>query len=557
MDEENHFSESDSEESYSFLRETVKKRPLRLSRILLKALMFLGAGALFGAAAAFVFWYAIRTNPVISNISEVQNVQTEPAVEADETRPTEQDGLTEQPELIEQTELTEPSEQSEPTEQTEQAVTDAIPAEQTEQAVTDVKPTEDAAAADPDAASEETDQAVMQADPAVTEKPAAGEEGQEGISDMEPVGSSEETLTDEEPETVPDGQLSYSGIPGEEGPKKEEILSDEAEAELNADVLNDYRRLNTAIRGVAEEAGKSLVQVTGITDSVDWFSNINSASKTGSGVIIEEKKDRLMILTYSNLVEDAGRLVVTMKDQSVHAAQVVGMDQVTNLAVVSMPYDSEAEEGESEWTPVNIGDSAEIHTGDSVIAIGNPLGYSNSVVYGEVTSTSGHVSLTDSEYGLITTNCVGSDLGSGILIDLDGQAVGFIMQQYSDEKWPLITAVPFSSLKDITGKLSEGKEPGYVGLKGESVTVQVADGIDVPAGVYITEVEPDSPALAAGIMPGDVLTKIGDLEIADMRTVSGCVLEAGPNQDLEFTVLRRGAEKDVEFSFTVTVGELT
>ena len=79
----------------------------------------------------------------------------------------------------------------------------------------------------------------------------------------------------------------------------------------------------------------------------------------------------------------------------------------------------------------------------------------------------------------------------------------------------------------------------------------------MPAGVYITEVEPDSPALAAGIMPGDVLTKIGDLEIADMRTVSGCVLEAGPNQDLEFTVLRRGAEKDVEFSFTVTVGELT
>ena len=515
MDEENRFNESDSEEeeSYSFMRETVKKRPLRFSRILLKALMFLGAGALFGAAAAFVFLHAIKVNAVPSNISEEATVQSESAEQTElieQAEPTEQAEATDQAEPTEETEPTEatelteviePTEQAEPTEQTEPTA-QVDQAEQLEAEVTDMKPTE------------------------------------------EPV---EEEAREEQVEGT-------TGIPGEEGPGEN---SAEAEEKLNAEALNEYKRLNEAIRGVAEEAGKSLVQVTGITDSVDWFSNINSASQTGSGVIIREANDRLMILTYRNLVADAGRVVVTMKDQSVRAALVVGSDPVTNLAVVSVPFDRESDREEMEWAAVNIADSAEVRTGDSVIAIGNPLGYSNSVVYGEVTSTSGHVSLTDSEYGLITTNCVGSSQGSGILVDLNGQIVGCIMQQYSDEKWPLITAVPSSLLKDIADRLSDGKVPGYVGLKGESVTVQVAEGIDVPAGVYITEVEPDSPALAAGIMPGDVLTKIGDLEIADMQTVSECVLEAGPNQELEFTVLRRGAEKDVEFSFTVTVGELS
>ena len=156
-----------------------------------------------------------------------------------------------------------------------------------------------------------------------------------------------------------------------------------------------------------------------------------------------------------------------------------------------------------------LGDSYNVKQGEPVLAIGSPMGYSDSVGYGIVTSTTNKVSKVDSEYGLITTDITGSSQGSGVIMNLDGEIIGIIAQSFANEDTKsLITGISISQCKELIQILSGNQGIIYMGITGENITSEISEKKGIPVGVFVEQVEVDSPAMQVGIQNGDVIVEI-------------------------------------------------
>lgn len=135
-----------------------------------------------------------------------------------------------------------------------------------------------------------------------------------------------------------------------------------------------------------------------------------------------------------------------------------------------------------------LGNSLQTTRGSIVLALGSPLGTTFSILTGNITSTSNSISTFDANYNVLTTDIVGSSQGSGVLVNLSGEVVGIVMQNYSSGDENTLTAISVSQLKDIIEKLSNGQDIPYLGLKLTSVTSDIEKEFDIPKGVYIKSV---------------------------------------------------------------------
>jgi S1-C subfamily serine protease len=190
-----------------------------------------------------------------------------------------------------------------------------------------------------------------------------------------------------------------------------------------------------------------------------------------------------------------------------------------------------------------------------VIAVGAPVGEPDSFGYGTVLSTSGVKTVTDGEYSLFTTDISGSSNGSGILINLDGEVVGFIMQQFAQNDSGSITAVPISPLKSLIELLSNRKPLPYAGIEGQDVSQAVSKETDMPEGIYVTSVAADSPALTAGLMPGDIIVSVDESKTITLRLLHDRLMSKTPGDTMKIGIKRLGADGYVDFTFTLTAGE--
>ena len=319
--------------------------------------------------------------------------------------------------------------------------------------------------------------------------------------------------------------------------------------------LTNFENLNGAMKRIADRADASIVEVTGITSTEDWFKRTDTSTATQSGLIVADNGTSLLVLASSDAIGGATRIVVTMPDESIVEASLVKKDNNTGLCVVSIPLSSIAGATKDSYTVADLGNSYTVSAGDSVIAIGSPLGYSDSVAYGEVTSTHNTVSVVDGEYNLLTTDIQGSPEGNGFLINLDGQVVGCIFQKYATQNSSVVTGVPISLLKYLIEELSNKTAISYAGIHGQSVTQEISRSSGIPVGVYITSVEPDSPALAAGLMAGDVLVQMDGLKVSSMTLVHNKLTALKPGETVPVRVERAGNGGYVEFNFLLTVGE--
>lgn len=162
--------------------------------------------------------------------------------------------------------------------------------------------------------------------------------------------------------------------------------------------------------------------------------------------------------------------------------------------------------------------------------------------------------LPDSDYKLLMTDIYGSSNATGILVDLDGMVVGILDHDNKSSDMPnLLTAYGITELKKTIEKMSNNKERGYLGVYGCDVPQEVAEDteIQIPAGAYIKTIEMDSPAMAAGIQSGDVITRAGDAEIATYNELLQVLDDLQPEDVLTLTLSRQGREMQVE----VTLGE--
>ena len=328
------------------------------------------------------------------------------------------------------------------------------------------------------------------------------------------------------------------------------------EEELDREALAAYARVQSKLRGIADEAMKSVVTVTGVTADDEWFDITNVGSNAASGLIVADNSVSYLVLTDIDVIESAEKIAVTLPDGSVVEASFQKKDPVTGLCVISIPRDKIARQARNSLSVATLGNSYNVNTGDTVLAVGAPMGAAGTFACGGVVSLTGSVEIVDGEYRLITTDMYGGKSGSGILINMDGEVVGIIEQEYASDDHHSITAIPISPLKSLIEKLSNNSALSYIGIHGLDISEKAAEAQDIPSGVYVRSVEEDSPALQAGLQPGDIITSVGLGSSVTLRSLHENIMNRSPGDNVEVTVMRQGSSKYAEFDFVITIGEL-
>ena len=194
-------------------------------------------------------------------------------------------------------------------------------------------------------------------------------------------------------------------------------------------------------------------------------------------------------------------------------------------------------------------------TGPFVIAVGAPTGAEASLVYGEITSQTRGMNLTDLDGNYLTTSMPPSPTGSGVLIDLKGEIVGLITPTFSakDSDQPCLSAAAISPLKETIEKLSNHTPQAYLGIHGTDVPdyIRVQEGI--PQGAYIAGVEVDSPAMKAGLQSGDVITSFGKTQTLNYSALVMAISRAEPEEKVQLTLMRESKGSYTKTSRTLTL----
>ncbi|MFO7858818.1 MAG: DegQ family serine endoprotease [Ectothiorhodospiraceae bacterium] len=267
----------------------------------------------------------------------------------------------------------------------------------------------------------------------------------------------------------------------------------------------------------------------------------------GSGFIIES--DGTIVTNY-HVVRNADEVVVKLSDRRQFTAEVVGFDERSDLAVLDIDA--------QDLPTVSIGSSTDLSVGEWVLAIGSPFGFEHSVTAGIVSAK--RRSLPQDNYVPFIQTDVAINPGNsgGPLFNLDGEVVGINSHIYSRSGgfMGLSFAIPVELAMDVVGQLQEeGRVArGWLGVLIQDVDRDLAESFDMdrPRGALVAEVMPDSPARAAGLEPGDIITEFDGREVGTSADLPPMVGRMRAGSEVELTVIRAGETRTVE----VTLGEL-
>jgi len=284
-----------------------------------------------------------------------------------------------------------------------------------------------------------------------------------------------------------------------------------------------------SIQDIYEKCSPSIVGIT---------SKLEKASGWGTGVIMTEDG---YIITNSHVLDDATEATVTLYNDEEYPAKLVGYDSFTDIAIIKIECTG--------LTPAEFGDSGALRVGDDVVAIGNPLGIElrGTMTDGIVSAINREVNMDGHMMTLIQTNAqINGGNSGGALIDMRGRVIGITnmkMMALGTSVEGLGFAIPTSTVKTIADEILlkgyvEGR-PG-IGVTCGAVSAFEENGIKSPAGVYVSEVTPNSGADRAGIKPGDIITHADGVEVystADLNTAKG---DKGVGDYIQLTVWREG-----------------
>lgn len=374
---------------------------------------------------------------------------------------------------------------------------------------------------------------------------------------------------EDQQEMSPEDMLAENLPPAETptptpSPEPQDVVLDKQQIEdiLSGVVLDkeNYRQLYTAMSDYTAELNRYIVTVTAVTSNIDWFNNVQESRNQTAGVIITDNGKELLVLTAAGLLRSAESLTLTFYNGAQVNAAVKQLDNNTGLAILAVPLADlpESVSGENLVYPALGSANSNNMTGIPVIAMGSPMGISNSVGYGMITSSSYVYSAIDRNYRIIQTDINGSQSASGVLFDLEGQIVGVITDNKtgSDVK-NVIYAYGITDLRRIMEKLSNGNAVPYLGISGVTVSADINTELGVPQGAFVRKVDMDSPAMLAGIQQGDVITNIGGRNVVIFNDYSNALMMLEPGQTINITVMRKVQDEFKEMNFAIEVGEKT
>lgn len=325
----------------------------------------------------------------------------------------------------------------------------------------------------------------------------------------------------------------------------------------------------TDVSSVVDEVMPSIVAITntGTVTYNSFFGKQSQQSQScGSGIIVSEDDDYLYISTNNHVVADAEELTVQFNDDSVVKAEIRGTDPDDDLAVVRVKKSDLGKDTYSAIKIATIGDSASTEVGSPAIAIGNALGYGQSVTTGIVSALNRSVTTQDSTTGETVTNnnliqtdaAINPGNSGGALLNAEGEVIGINSVKYSSTEVEGIGyAIPMSVAQPIIESLIQNgsytnENAAYLGIKGGDVSSEmIAYGF--PQGVYISSVISGSGAAQAGLAEGDIITAIDGNKISAMTELQAALKSYSAGDKVKLTVARQNGRQYEESEIEVTL----
>lgn len=318
------------------------------------------------------------------------------------------------------------------------------------------------------------------------------------------------------------------------------------------------------VASVVNEVMPSVVSITSTIQSSNYYGfGTQESEGAGSGFIVAKTKDNLMIATNNHVVSDATSLTVGFADDTTAKATVVGTDSSADLAVISVKLSDIKDSTASKIKVATLGSSDDLKVGEEVVAIGNALGYGQSVTTGVVSAKNREVSLTDGTMNLLQTDAaINPGNSGGVLINMDGQVVGINNAKLEDTSVEgMGYAIPITTAKTILTDLMNAssvskKDAAFLGVVGRDINESYSSALGIPSGIYVSQVVSGSPAEKAGISAGDVITKFEGNNVSTMSGLKEKLALKKANTKVKITFKRANQSGTYkEKTVTVTLGK--
>ena len=328
----------------------------------------------------------------------------------------------------------------------------------------------------------------------------------------------------------------------------------------------------TDVSDIVDEVMPSIVAITNVSQTE--YQSFWGQSKTyestscGSGIIVSQDKEYLYVATNNHVVEGANSLTVTFANDDTVSAEIKGTDPSTDLAVVKVALSSIKDDTMSAIKVATLGSSDTLKVGESCIAIGNALGYGQSVTTGVISALNREVSVSDSSSStnytaeLIQTDAaINPGNSGGALLNTAGEVIGINSVKYSDTSVEGIGyAIPMDTAKPIIEELItkekvDESNSAYLGITGVDVTSDVAKTYNMPTGVYVAQVMEGAAAEQAGIQKGDIITKFDGKDVTSMEELSSNMQYYAAGTTVDVVIERSSNGQYEEQTISVTLGK--
>lgn len=325
---------------------------------------------------------------------------------------------------------------------------------------------------------------------------------------------------------------------------------------------------NVVVSDVTDVAKKVMPSMVSITNNMvvttqDWFgrSYTQEVPAYGSGIIIGESDGEYFIATNHHVIADNKSLEVLFADETTAAAFVKGYDESLDVAVIAVKKEGLSADTMANITVADIGDSDALQIGEPAIAIGNALGYGQSVTTGVVSALNRSVTIENTTFeNLIQTSAaINPGNSGGALLNVNGRVIGINSSKVGGEQVEgMGYAIPITKVKDILKDFSDREtrtqysddQKGYLGIKGKAEDITA---FGYPAGAMVDEVSENSPADKAGIYKYDIITKVDGQSVKDLTSLQELLSYYAPNETVEVTLMRVTNGEMQEITVQVTL----
>ena len=356
--------------------------------------------------------------------------------------------------------------------------------------------------------------------------------------------------TDNTGEKTEGGNNSTSGQAEETEQIPETVI---IENTIDAD-LKDYISMYDDINTLVFETNKSLVNVSSIIDDRDWFGSPIEKKIESTGIVIYNDNENLLILVSLDRVKDANSIQVVFSDKNTINAVIQDYEKDINLAVIAVSLEDIPETVMKSIAIATLGESYSITVGSPIIALGNPNGHLKSMETGIITSKGSYASITDNKLDLFNTDIKDNKYSDGVIINLKGEVIGLITRTLKEDiNQDISTIIGISKIRPIIERMGNKEPRIYFGVKTIDMTDAAKIEHEVQNGIFVDEVQSDSPAFSSGIKNGDIIMQVNDQTVINSNNFYNIISSYQSGDEILVKIKRTSTTQEKEMSLNIVL----